>query len=278
MATVPKDCHYQGTSHNECHYVSQKECHYKLQFSSPQPYSRFSEEWLTLHSTVYINCPSPCDFTFGGGHLPNIYSSKYPNHKRHSHIPNPFERLPFCTLECLLQLAYRFAISRKKRNQWMHATNGNTSCNICHCDLYPKIFPKHNRRFNKQAVQLPNGMMVHHHHYCQDRLSVWFYRKGIKQYQVYYNQKAKHLHSHILAARAASGKPGDHDTSKKLLAPFFAIHNYSNRVQLDHSGRESRSASGALITHQNLRSADARLHRHLAFVNHRRKSRREYRQ
>ena len=214
--------------------------------------------------------------TLLGGNC-QTHSRQLPKLCRHSLFPKHFYRLPSCTLRCLLQ-SHRFAISRKKSNRRMHAINGNISCNICHCDLCNKIFPKHNRHFHKPAVQLSNGMMVHHYHYCQNHLSVWFYRKGTKQYQVYYNQKAKNLHSHILAARAASGKPGDHDRSKTLLAPFFAIHKYSNRVQFDNSGHESRSASGAKIQQQNLRSSDAKLRRYLSFINQRRKSRREYRQ
>ena len=165
----------------------------------------------------------------------------------------------------------------KKRNQWMHSINGNISCSICHCDLYPKIFHKHNRHFSKPAIQLSNGMLVHHFHYCTEHLSLWYFRKGVKHYQVYYNYKAKNLYRHILAARAASGKPGDHDSAKLMLSPFFALHKFSNRVQLDYSGRESRSASGAEIVHQNLRSQDSRLRRYLAFLNNRRKSRRQYR-
>ena len=171
----------------------------------------------------------------------------------------------------------RFRISRRKRNRWTHAMNGNTQCTICHCDLYPKLFPKHNRHFNKPAFQLGNGMMVHHFHNCKNHLSVWFYRKGLKHYQVYYHNKAKNLHRRILAARAASGKPGDHDSPKQLLAPFFALHPFENRIQLDYSGHESRSASGDTTSHQNLRLADARLRRHLAYNNRRRKSRRDYR-
>ena len=179
-------------------------------------------------------------------------------------LPRPFVKLPSCTLMCQPQLNPRFRISRRKRNRWMHAMNGNTQCTICHCDLYPKLFPKHNRHFNKPAFQLGNGMMVHHFHNCKNHLSVWFYRKGLKHYQVYYHNKAKNLHRRILAARAASGKPGDHDSPKQLLAPFFALHSFENRIQLDYSGHESRSASGDTPSHQNLRSADARLRRHLA--------------
>ena len=171
-----------------------------------------------------------------------------------------------------------FSKSRKKTNQQMRAYHGNATCPYCSCDLYPKVFYGRQRYFQQEALPLNNGMLVHHYRYCSNHLSLWFYRKGIRQYQVYYGQKAANLYGHILAARAARGKPGDHGTAKQYLAPFFALHQSFSRIQLDLSGRESRSASEGKCPPTVRRSPQALARRLHQFRQSRRDSRRHYRQ
>ena len=113
-------------------------------------------------------------------------------------------------------------------------------------------------------------MLVHHFLWCQEHLSVWFYRRGVRHYQVYH-------YNHIHTARAASGKPGGHDSQPRLLQNFFALHCLDNRYNLDHSGHESRSASGVKHPHDNCRWLEARHRRHQLRNDRRRRSRREYR-
>ena len=157
------------------------------------------------------------------------------------------------------------------------AQNGNISCPHCNCDLYNKTFSTLHSRFRTPALQLSNGMLVHHFLWCQEHLSVWFYRRGVRHYQVYYGNKAHNLYNHIHTARAASGKPGGHDSQPRLLQNFFALHGLDNRYNLDHSGHESRSASGVKYPHDNCRSLEARHRRHQLRNDRRRQSRREYR-
>ena len=134
--------------------------------------------------------------------------------------------------------------SRKKRNRAQCSTNGNISCPHCNCDLCCKSFDTTPSKFRSPAVQLSNGMLVHHYLRCRDHLSVWFYQRGVRHYQVYYGNKAHNLWNHIHTARAASGKPGGHDSKTQILSHFFALHGLDNRYNLDLSGHESRSASG----------------------------------
>ena len=171
-----------------------------------------------------------------------------------------------------------FSKSRKKTNQQMRAYHGNATCPHCSCDLYPKVFYGRQRYFQQEALPLKNGMLVHHYRYCSNHLPLWFYRRGIRQYQVYYGHKAANLYGHIIAARAASGKPGDHETARQYLAPFFALHQSSNRIQLDLSGRESRSASEGKLPPTVRRSPQALARRLHQFRHFRRDSRRHYRQ
>ena len=120
-------------------------------------------------------------------------------------------------------------------------------------------------------------MLVHHFLRCRDHLSVWFYRRGVRHYQVYYGNKAHNLWNHIHTARAASGKPGGHDSKTQILSHFFALHGLDNRYNLDLSGHESRSASGVRTSHENRRSLEARQRRHQLRNDKRRQSRRDYR-
>ena len=169
------------------------------------------------------------------------------------------------------------AFSRKTRNRAQRALNGNISCPHCNCDLYNKTFSTLPSKFRTPALQLSNGMLVHHFLWCQEHLSVWFYRRGVRHYQVYYGNKAYNLYNHIHTARAASGKPGGHDSQPRLLQNFFALHCLDNRYNLDHSGHESRSASGVKHPHDNCRSLETRHRRHQLRNDRRRRSRREYR-
>ena len=170
------------------------------------------------------------------------------------------------------------AFSRKTRNRAQRALNGNISCPHCNCDLYNKTFSTLPSKFRTPALQLSNGMLVHHFLWCQEHLSVWFYRRGVRHYQVYYGNKAHNLYNHIHTARAASGKPGGHDSQPRLFQVFFALHCLDNRYTLDHSGHESRSASGVKHPHDNCRSLEARHRRHQLRNDRRRRSRREYRE
>ena len=170
------------------------------------------------------------------------------------------------------------AFSRKTRNRAQRALNGNISCPHCNCDLYNKTYSTIPSKFRTPALQLSNGMLVHHFLWCQEHLSVWFYRRGVRHYQVYYGNKAHNLYNHIHTARAASGKPGGHDSQPRLLQHFFALHCLDNRYTLDRSGHESRSASGVKHPHDNCRSLEARHRRHELRNERRRRSRREYRQ
>ena len=113
------------------------------------------------------------------------------------------------------------AISRRKRNRKLRSANGNISCIHCNCDLYDKTFSSCPTKFRTPALHLANGMLVHHFVWCQDHLSVWFCRRGVRHYQVYYGNKAYNLYNHIHAARAASGKPGGHASTKQILSNFF---------------------------------------------------------
>ena len=167
--------------------------------------------------------------------------------------------------------------SRKKRNRAQRSTNGNISCPHCNCDLYCKTFDTTPSKFRSPAVQLSNGMLVHHFLRCRDHLSVWFYRRGVRHYQVYYGNKAHNLWNHIHTARAASGKPGGHDSKTQILSHFCALHGLDNRYNLDLSGHESRSASGVRTSHENRRSLEARQRRHQLRNDKRRQSRRDYR-
>ena len=167
--------------------------------------------------------------------------------------------------------------SRKKRNRAQRALNGNISCPQCSCDLYNKTFSSLPSKFRTPALQLNNGMLVHHYLWCQHHLSVWCYRRGVRHYQVYYGNKAHNLWNHIHTVRAASGKPGGHDSQPRLLQNFFALHCLDNRYNLDHSGHESHSASGVKQIHDNRRSLEARHRRHQLRNDRRPQSRREYR-
>ena len=171
-----------------------------------------------------------------------------------------------------------FSKSRKKTNQQMRAYHGNATCPHCSCDLYYKVFYGRQRYFQQEALPLKNGMLVHHYRYCSNDLSLWFYRKGLRQYQVCYGQKAANLYGRIIAARAARGKPGDHESAKQYLAPFFGLHRSSNRVQLDLSGRESRSASEGTCPPTIRRSPQVLARRLHQFRQSRRDPRRHYRQ
>ena len=70
---------------------------------------------------------------------------------------------------------------------------------------------------------------------------------------------------------------GGHDSQPRLLQNFFALHCLDNRYNLDHSGHESRSASGVKQIHDNRRSLEARHRRHQLRNDRRRQSRRDYR-
>ena len=175
-------------------------------------------------------------------------------------------------------ISYVWTRSRKRANRRMHALNGNHTCRVCSCSLVDKQFHSLPACFRNNPLVLGNGMMVHKYHYCSDHLSIWFYRRRERRYGVYFGNKAINLHSHICAARAASGTPGDHGHSKHLLRDFFGLHSQHNR-QIIHqtSGHESRSASEDKKTHQCLRSTSAMLRRQSTYNESRSNSRREYR-
>ena len=175
-------------------------------------------------------------------------------------------------------ISYVWTRSRKKANRRMHALNGNHTCRVCSCSLVDKQFHSLPACFRNNPLVLGNGLMVHKYHYCSDHLSIWFYRRKERRYGVYFGNKAINLHSHICAARAASGTPGDHGHSKHLLRDFFGLHSQHNR-QIIHqtSGHESRSASEDKKTHQCLRSTSAMLRRQSTYNESRSNSRREYR-
>ena len=77
----------------------------------------------------------------------------------------------------------------------------------------------------------------------------------------YYGNKAQNLYSHICAARAARGAPGDHGIAKHLFRNFFGLHSSINRTNILASGHESRCASEEERSHQILRSTEAMLRR-----------------
>ena len=172
---------------------------------------------------------------------------------------------------------HAFALSRKQRNRLQHAVNGNTWCGICNCSLIDRSFEYMPSYFHSWPITLKNGMMIHKFVYCQAHLSLWFCRRGRRQYQVLYGTKARNLYTHLCAARAASGTPGGHGQPKNCLRNLFALHGAYNRQQITQaSGHESRCASGGR-THQQLRSTNAMLRRQSQYQLNRAQSRRDYR-
>ena len=168
--------------------------------------------------------------------------------------------------------------SRKKVNRQMHALHGNHTCRLCNCSLVDRQYQSLPSCFRNTPLYLGNGMMVHKYYYCSEHLSLWFYRRRERRYGVYYGLKAKNLYSHICAARAARGTPGDHGQPRHYMREFFGIHSHSNRQLLKQaSGHESRSASEDKRSHQCLRSTSAMLRRQSTYNESRRNSRREYR-
>ena len=124
-------------------------------------------------------------------------------------------------------------------------------------------------------------MAVHKDHYCTAHLSLWYYRRGVRHYSVYYGSKARNLYQHLCAARAASGTPGGHGQPKQVLRNFPGLHNGANRRTIyEASGHESRCASegNSSRSHQCLRSTRAMLSRQSRYQAERSDSRRNYRQ
>ena len=171
-----------------------------------------------------------------------------------------------------------FVPSRKKTNQLLHALNGNHTCRTCQCSLIDRSFPNLPKVFKTTPLCLGNGMMVHKFYRCSNHLSLWYYRRRERRYGVYYGNKAQNLYSHICAARAARGAPGDHGIAKHLFRNFFGLHSSINRTNILASGHESRCASEDERSHQILRSTEAMLRRQASYSTARRESRQKYRQ
>ena len=120
---------------------------------------------------------------------------------------------------------YFWFVARKKRNCLLHALRGNHCCRLCNCSLVDRTYNYVPEVFRTIPVCLANGMAIHKAHHCAAHLSLWYYRRGIRHYSVYYGN----LYRHYCAARVASGTPGDHGQPKHLFRNFFGLHNGANR-------------------------------------------------
>ena len=123
-----------------------------------------------------------------------------------------------------------------------------------------------------QPIQLNNGMMVHHTQYCKNHTSIWFFRRGQKQYHSFIGHSRILLHEQLKLAGAARGLPGDHGPPK---SSFFA-YQYNLPPHRKTSGHEPCRASRNR-SHQCLRSQSSFQRRHQSYNSQTRTNRQQYR-
>ena len=114
--------------------------------------------------------------------------------------------------------------------------------------------------------------MVHRVHYCQNHTSIWFFRRGQRQYHSFTGHSRILLHEQLKLAGAARGLPGDHGPPK---SSFFAYQCNlpPYRTTSGHEpGRASRNRS-----HQCLISQTSSQWRHQNYNSQRRQNRQQYR-
>ena len=105
---------------------------------------------------------------------------------------------------------------------YMHIYNGNIPPNICtSCQSYLGHWEFDNcpKEFRSHPIKLNNGMLVHHTKYCYRHTSIWFFRRGKRQYHSFTGYSGHLLHEQLKLAGAARGLPGDHGPPK---SSFFA--------------------------------------------------------
>ena len=103
--------------------------------------------------------------------------------------------------------------SRTFRNRQAHITHGNQFCQRCSLFLGTWYYYNLPSKFRSQPVTLSNGMMVHHFRICSHHVSIWFFRRGYRIYQIFFGNAKRKLLKLLEAAGAARGLPGDHGFS-----------------------------------------------------------------
>ena len=115
----------------------------------------------------------------------------------------------------------------------MHIINGNHQSHICpHGQCYLGHWYSHNfpKKFRSQPIQLNNGMMVHHIKNCKNHTSIWFFRRGHRQYHSFTGHSRILLHEQLKLAGAARGLQGDHGPPKSLLFLTSTIYHHTAKL------------------------------------------------
>ena len=192
-------------------------------------------------------------------------------------LPSKHTYRPVSKTGCLVLLLsllslLPFTTNHLKHNQYMRATHGNHTCSTCNCHLGHWTFYNTPKKFHSFPIQLPNGMLVHHTHFCYSHTSIWYYRRGKRQYQSFQGTAKLRLDEELKRAGAARGLPGDHGHKKSHFSSYQYNIPHPNRT----SGHEPCRASQGR-THQNLRSPERIKERHNKYNTERRHSRTQYR-
>ena len=124
-------------------------------------------------------------------------------------------------------------------NKFMKIHHGNTSlyCPKCNCFMGHYYFYNSPKKFHSNhsnPLRLQNAMMVHHVKYCHNHTSLWFFRRGKKQYHSFTGHSRTLIHQQLELAGAARGLPGDHGPPKRV---FFS-YPYNCLPKCQTSGHE----------------------------------------
>ena len=103
------------------------------------------------------------------------------------------------------------------RNKTMRSYHGNPNCQHCNCFLgyYQFLIAQKN---HSKPIQLYNGMLVHHVHFCHHHTSLWYFRRGKKHYQSFTGTTMLQFNEQLKLARAARGLPGDPGRRKSIFS------------------------------------------------------------